>query len=225
MQPKADSSNTVEKSDAPEQSPPARPPPPFLPTGELGRRRALLNAAVSAVLLAVLHGAHAVFPVALVCGAFALGHAVKGTRLAQPVAWTMAVALIWVKEKWYGALTFERVLGEGFAGLDGFRGLHPWRLSFNLAVLRIVSFSVDLHWAERERQRADHRVAGAAAAAATATAARAGAASSSTDDGGDDQVRFLVPGRFGRSFAPACGRKEGKPMTQGLSAPASCPSS
>lgn len=120
--------------------------------GELGRRRALLNAAVSVVFLTVLHGAHAAFPVALVCGAFALGHAFKGTRLAQPAAWVMAVGLIWLKEKWYGVLTFENVLGEGFAGLDRFRGLHPWRLSFNLAVLRIVSFNVDLHWAEVHRR-------------------------------------------------------------------------
>eukprot|EP00903_Cladosiphon_okamuranus_P006699 g6538.t1 len=159
VQPKPGSSNNAEKSDAPATPPPPSSPPSpqqssapaFLPTGELGRRRAMLNAAVSAVFLAILHGAHAAFPVALVCGAFAVGHAVKGTRLAQPAAWTMAVALIWLKEKWYGLLTFEKVLGGGFAGLDEFRGLHPWRLSFNLAVLRIVSFNIDLHLAEKQR--------------------------------------------------------------------------
>ena len=140
------------------------------------------------MFLAVLHGAHAAFPVALVCGAFAVGHAVKGTRLAQPAAWTMAVALIWLKEKWYGALTFERVLGEGFAGLDQFRGLHPWRLSFNLAVLRIVSFNIDLHWAERQRARGRVAVAGA---------------SSSSAGHKDDQVRGVGVGigiREGKDF-------------------------
>lgn len=132
-----------------------------------------------------MHGAHGAFPVALVCGAFAVGHAVKGTRLAQPVAWTTAVALIWLKEKWYRALTFEKVLGGGFARLDDFQGLHPWRLSFNLAVLRIVSFNIDLHWAEgaeRERQRVK-RTAGAAAAAAAP----------STADNDDDQVGCSSP--------------------------------
>ncbi|CAM9625716.1 unnamed protein product, partial [Hapterophycus canaliculatus] len=134
-------------------SPPRTTSMPLLPMGKLGRRRVLLNSAVSVAFLAVLHGAHAVFPVALVCGAFAVGQTLKGTRLALPATWAMAVGLIWLKEKWHGALTFGAVLGEGFAGLDGLRGLHPWRLSFNLAVLRIVSFNVDLHWAELRRRR------------------------------------------------------------------------
>lgn len=143
----------ADKSDAAANAPAASPQPAFLPMGELGRRRALLNAAVSVVFLAVLHGAPAVFPVALVCGAFWVGHALKGTRLAQPGVWVIAVVYIWLKEKWYGLLTFEAVLGKGFAGLDGLQGLYPWRLSFNLVVLRIVSFSVDLHWAEVQRTR------------------------------------------------------------------------
>lgn len=161
MQTKAESSNNTDKSDGSAALANAftaatlpRSPPsvPFLPMGKLGRRRVVLNSAVSVAFLAVLHGAHAAFPVALVCGAFAVGHALKGTRLALPATWVMAVALIWLKEKWHGALTFEAVLGEGFAGLDALRGLHPWRLSFNLAVLRIVSFNVDLHWAELRRR-------------------------------------------------------------------------
>ncbi|CBJ31068.1 Glycerol:H+ symporter [Ectocarpus siliculosus] len=143
----------ADKSDAAANAPATSPQPAFLPMGKLGRRRALLNAAVSVVFLAVLHGAPAVFPVALLCGAFWVGHALKGTRLALPAIWVIAVVYIWLKEKWYGLLTFEAVLGKGFAGLDGLQGLHPWRLSFNLVVLRIVSFNVDLHWAEVQRRR------------------------------------------------------------------------
>lgn len=133
---------------------PGKAPEP-LPIGTLGRRRTLLNVAVSVVFVGVMHGAHGLFPVALVCGAFAVGHALKGTRLAQPVAWVMAVLLIWLKEKWYGVFTFENLLGVGLRGLDGFRGMHPWRLSFNLAILRMVSFNLDLHWAELHLRRGD----------------------------------------------------------------------
>lgn len=122
--------------------------------GELGRRRAAFNVVTSVVFLGVMHGAHAVFPLALACAAFAVGHATKGTRASQPVAWMVAVGFIWLKERWYGAFTFEGLLGAWFAGLDRFRGMHPWRLSFNLAILRIVSFHVDLHWAEQQRRRA-----------------------------------------------------------------------
>lgn len=126
----------------------------FLPTGELGRRRVLLNAGVSAIFVGLMHGTHALFPIALVCGTFALGHALKGTRFAQPVVWMLAVFLIWLKERWYSLFTFEAIFGAGLAWLDGYRGMHHWRLSFNLVVLKIVSFNVDLHWAEQQQQQA-----------------------------------------------------------------------
>lgn len=125
-----------------------RSPPPFIPMEELGRRRVLLNIAVSIAFLGLMHGTHAIFPVAFVCAAFMVGHALRGTRLAQPVTWVMAVGLIWLKERWFRVFTFETLLGAGFAWLDQYQGMHPWRLSFNLAVLRIVSFNIDLHWAE-----------------------------------------------------------------------------
>lgn len=103
-----------------------------------------------------MHGAHAFFPAALVTGAFLLGHATKGTRLAPPAAWVAAVGMIWLKERFYAApfFTFVGLVGRELgAGLDGSRGLHPWRLSFNLAILRIVSFNLDLHWAELARKK------------------------------------------------------------------------
>ena len=116
--------------------------------GELGRRRVLLNVAVSIAFAGLMHGAHALFPVALVCTAYVVGHSLRGTRLAQPVTWIMAVGFIWLKERWFRVFTFETLLGAGFAGLDQYQGMHPWRLSFNLVVLRVVSFNIDLHWAE-----------------------------------------------------------------------------
>lgn len=120
-----------------------------LPVGALGRRRFVLNTAVSVAFLAVVHGAHAVFPMALACAAFAVGHATKGTPLASPCTWTIAVAFIWLKERWYTTLTFKSLvwLGLELGGLDRSSGLYPWHLSFNLAILRIVSFNMDLHWA------------------------------------------------------------------------------
>lgn len=114
----------------------------------LGRRRVLLNVAVSITFAGLMHGAHAFFPVSFACASFMVGHAMRGTRLAQPVTWVMAVGLIWLKERWFRAFTFEALLGAGFAGSDQYQGMHPWRLSFNLTVLRVVSFNIDLHWAE-----------------------------------------------------------------------------
>lgn len=118
--------------------------------GRLGRRRALLNTAVSIVFMGVMHGAHCLFPLALVCGAFTVGHTLKGTRLAQPATWILAIVLVWLKERWYRTFTFEELFGAAYERLDDFSGMHPWRLSFNLAILRIVSFNIDLHWAEKQ---------------------------------------------------------------------------
>eukprot|EP00904_Undaria_pinnatifida_P013239 jgi/Undpi1/9045/HiC_scaffold_26.g11505.m1 len=122
--------------------------PPPIPMGELGRRRVLLNVAASVAFAGLMHGTHAVFPAGLVFAAFMVGHALRGTRLAQPVTWAMAVGFIWLKERWFHIFTFHNFLGAGYAGLDRFQGMHPWRLSFNLVVLRVVSFNIDLHWAE-----------------------------------------------------------------------------
>ena len=122
--------------------------PPLILTGELGQRRVLLNVAVSTGFAVLMHGAHALFPIAFVSATFMVGHALRGTRLAQPVTWAMAVGLIWLKERWFRVFTFETLLGGEFAGLDQYQGMYPWRLSFNLAVLRVVSFNIDLHWAE-----------------------------------------------------------------------------
>ena len=122
----------------------------FLPMGELGRRRALLNTIVSVAFGGVMHGTHCLFPLALVSGAFAVGHALKGTRLAQPATWILAILLVWLKERWYRAFTFGGLFGPLFSWLDVYAGMHPWRLTFNLAILRIISFNIDMHWAEQQ---------------------------------------------------------------------------
>ncbi|CAM9151020.1 unnamed protein product [Choristocarpus tenellus] len=122
-------------------------PPTAICMGELGRRRAMFDLAVSAVFVVVIHGAHAIFPLSFVCGSYLLGHAVKGTRAAPFATWTMAVGMIWIKERLHGAMTFRNLLGDPFTNLDRFTGMYPWRLSFNLVVLRLVSFNLDLHWA------------------------------------------------------------------------------
>ncbi|CAM9342054.1 unnamed protein product [Ascophyllum nodosum] len=124
----------------------------FLPMGELGRRRALLNTIVSVAFGGVMHGTHCLFPLALVSGAFAVGHALKGTRLAQPATWILAILLVWLKERWYRAFTFGGLFGPLFSWLDVYAGMHPWRLTFNLAILRIISFNIDMHWAEQQRR-------------------------------------------------------------------------
>ncbi|CAM9190451.1 unnamed protein product [Discosporangium mesarthrocarpum] len=126
-------------------NPPAN--PVAIPMGELGRRRVLFDLAVSMIFLVVIHGAHAIFPISLACASFLVGHAVKGMRAGPAVTWTVAVGLVWVKEYMHSAMTFGSLVGVPWGFLDRYTGMYPWRLSFNLVLLRLVSFNMDLHWA------------------------------------------------------------------------------
>ena len=41
------------------------------------------------------------------------------------------------------------LLGSDYAWLDGYRGVMRWHICYNLTVLRMLSFGLDLHWSRR----------------------------------------------------------------------------
>ncbi|KAG5185448.1 Glycerol:H+ symporter [Tribonema minus] len=112
----------------------------------LARRRTRANLALSAAYLCVLHGAHAVFPVVLALGGYALGARLAGTRACLPATWAYAAALLWVKESAHARLSYRRLFGPLLGVADVFGGAYAWRLALPLLLLRVVSFNADLHW-------------------------------------------------------------------------------
>jgi protein-cysteine N-palmitoyltransferase HHAT len=115
----------------------------------VGSLRTGMNLTVSLIFIFVMHGLHALFPLALASGSYFLGKALAGTPLCVPVTWVYALSLLWVKEYTYRGFVFGSVFGSVGDALDGrhLRGMHPWHLTLNLLVLRLISFNLDLHWA------------------------------------------------------------------------------
>ncbi|KAF8273494.1 MBOAT-domain-containing protein [Lactarius quietus] len=100
----------------------------------------------SLIMLTILHGASVVKVLIILSINYALAKATGGTRLAVPVAWVFNGGVLLANE-WYEGYAFAS-LHSGFAFLDTWRGVYPrWHVSFNITMLRLVSFSVDYHWA------------------------------------------------------------------------------
>ncbi|CAM9504385.1 unnamed protein product [Phaeothamnion confervicola] len=164
--------------------------------------RILLSLVIGACTATVLHGAHVFFAAALASFSFAVARMLRGTAAAPWATWALALGLIWFKERHHASASFGNVFGQSYAWLDGpgMRGMYPWRLSFNLVVLKLVSFAMDCHWATKHQ---------AAAAAVTAgdRVSRNGLDDKAAGDGGSressggDSAR-AASGSLPRSFPP-----------------------
>ena len=124
------------------------------------RAGVLLRLLVGLGFLAFVHGAGALFPLALALGFCLAARAAAGTRAAVPLVWLMALAAIAAKEPNWPVrrhLTFETLAGPRWAFLDGraFQGEYDWAESVNLIVLRLVSFGLDCHRAAKGGRKAD----------------------------------------------------------------------
>ena len=97
-------------------------------------------------MLTILHGASFLKVLVILSANFALAKATGGTRFAVPVMWLFNAGVLLATE-WYEGYAFAN-LHSGFAFLDTWRGVYPrWHVSFNITMLRLVSFSIDYHWA------------------------------------------------------------------------------
>ena len=125
----------------------------------------------SLLMLTTLHGASVLKVLIILSANYALAKATGGTRLAVPVTWLFNGGVLLANE-WYEGYAFAS-LHSGFAFLvcctiaspliptdillqDGWRGIHPrWHVNFNITMLRLVSFSIDYHWASNHIGIAD----------------------------------------------------------------------
>ncbi|KAH9991748.1 MBOAT-domain-containing protein [Russula vinacea] len=100
----------------------------------------------SFVMLSILHGASILKVLCILSLNYVIARATGGTRLAIPATWLFNSGVLLANE-WYEGYTFG-TLHPGLAFLDGWRGVYPrWHVSFNITMLRLISFNVDYHWA------------------------------------------------------------------------------
>ena len=98
------------------------------------------------IMLTILHGASVLKVLVILSANFALAKATGGTRFAVPVTWLFNAGVLLATE-WYEGYAFAN-LHSRLAFLDTWRGVYPrLHVNFNITMLRLVSFSIDYHWA------------------------------------------------------------------------------
>ncbi|KAJ1988746.1 glycerol transporter [Coemansia spiralis] len=107
---------------------------------------ALLFPCVYGTLFVVmLSGTSIAFILGLTAGNYFIAKAFGGRRWAPLLFWAYNMAMLFSNEHFKG-YEFGRI-AEGLAWLDEWRGiLRRWDVTFNLTMLRMVSFSMDYHW-------------------------------------------------------------------------------
>ncbi|KAI0247695.1 MBOAT-domain-containing protein [Lactifluus subvellereus] len=100
----------------------------------------------SLLMLAILHGTSILKVFLILSMNYALAKAMGGTRFGVPLTWLFNSGVLLANE-WYEGYAFAS-LHPGLAFLDGWSGVYPrWHVNFNITMLRLVSFSIDYHWA------------------------------------------------------------------------------
>jgi hypothetical protein len=114
-------------------------------------------------MLLALHGASILKILLILSFNFAIAKCCGGSRLGPILTWVFNGAVLFANERHSGYLfhsihpslgslvSYKINLGKCPFMLwiqDGFRGVYPrWHISFNVTMLRLVSFSMDYYWA------------------------------------------------------------------------------
>ncbi|KAJ2803268.1 glycerol transporter, partial [Coemansia helicoidea] len=100
----------------------------------------------------VLSGASIVFIAALVAGNYALAKRAAGRRWAPWAVWAYNIAVLFANE--YGDGYSFGHIHPALAWLDAHRGvLRRWDVTFNITMLRMVSFAMDYHWSKQQQKQ------------------------------------------------------------------------
>ena len=94
------------------------------------------------------------------------------------------------------------------------RGVMRWEICFNLSLLRMLSYALDLHWRRRH-----HGAAAGAAAAAVATAAKGAASGQAAPTAEDARDAKGVGGRHQGALTPRWRQRAALPSEADYSAP------
>ncbi|KAJ2006112.1 glycerol transporter [Coemansia thaxteri] len=97
------------------------------------------------VFAVALSGTSIVFILALTFGNYLLAKQLGGRQWAPALFWIYNLAVLFANEHYKG-YEFGRMM-ESLAWLDEWRGvLRRWDVTFNITMLRMVSFAMDYHW-------------------------------------------------------------------------------
>ncbi|KAJ1821330.1 glycerol transporter [Coemansia sp. RSA 2599] len=112
--------------------------------------------AYASIFVAVLSGTSIVFVLVITGANYFIAKRFGGRRWAPLVIWAYNMGMLFSNECYKG-YDFGRI-HESLAWLDGHRGiLRRWDITFNITMLRMVSFAMDFHWRVRQEQMASRQ--------------------------------------------------------------------
>lgn len=115
--------------------------------------------AASILFLFVLHGAYAVHVITALCGHYLITTATAGQATIGPIAIWGFPAAVWFAGRLADGVPWSTIAPPlGF--LDAYGGPVRWHIGFNLLLLRMVSWGLDMHWT-RLWQKGLHTPSGA----------------------------------------------------------------
>lgn len=97
-----------------------------------------------------LHGTSTIKILTILTINYYIGKGLRGSRIGPLITWIFNAFILFANERNEG-YRFSS-LHPSLAALDVFEGLYPrWHISFNITMLRLVSFNMDYYWACKSR--------------------------------------------------------------------------
>ncbi|KAJ7087379.1 MBOAT, membrane-bound O-acyltransferase family-domain-containing protein [Mycena crocata] len=104
------------------------------------------NFGASVVMLVALHGTSALKIVPILTANYLIAKRCGASKAGPICSWIFNVVVLFLNDR-YSGYKFGHML-PSLAFLDSFEGIYPrWHVSFNITMLRLVSFSMDYYWA------------------------------------------------------------------------------
>ncbi|KAF8650593.1 hypothetical protein AX16_005178 [Volvariella volvacea WC 439] len=104
------------------------------------------NLAFSILMLLGLHGTSIIKILLILTTNYVIGKACRGHMLGPILTWIFNAAVLFANDIFDG-YRFGALM-PALESLDSWQGIYPrWNLSFNITMLRLVSFNMDFYWA------------------------------------------------------------------------------
>ncbi|KAF8213891.1 MBOAT, membrane-bound O-acyltransferase family-domain-containing protein [Mycena galopus ATCC 62051] len=104
------------------------------------------NLGASVVMLIALHGTSALKILTILTGNYLISKGFGASKSGPICSWIFNMVVLFLNDR-YSGYSFGDV-APSLVFLDSFEGIYPrWHISFNITMLRLVSFSMDYYWA------------------------------------------------------------------------------
>ncbi|KAL1732281.1 MBOAT, membrane-bound O-acyltransferase family-domain-containing protein [Schizophyllum commune] len=101
---------------------------------------------LSLIMVFVLHGTSTFKILLILSSNYYLAKTCRGSGLGPVLTWIFNLAVLFLND-YYNGYRYGEIL-PSLHILDSYDGLYPrWHISYNITMLRIISYNMDLHWA------------------------------------------------------------------------------